>query len=110
MAGLDIDSDSSSQSDLSDLNRSAADASDFLKSLSHKGRLLILCNLATGEKSVTELEDLLQLRQAAVSQQLARLRQDNLVSFRRDGKTVYYSLSDDRARQLIALLYDLFCR
>lgn len=96
--------------DLSDLQSSAGHAAELLKTLSHSGRLMILCNLADGEKSVGELEEVLDTRQAAVSQQLARLRKDNLVSFRRDGKTVYYSLSDRRARQVIELLYALYCR
>jgi DNA-binding transcriptional ArsR family regulator len=95
--------------DLSDLEGSAESAAELLKTLSHSGRLMILCNLANGEKSVGELEAMLDTRQAAVSQQLARLRKDRLVSFRRDGKAVYYSLSDDRARQIIELLYSIYC-
>ncbi len=96
--------------DLSDLNDSAESASELLKTLSHSGRLMILCNLADGEKSVSELEDMLGTRQAAVSQQLARLRKDKLVRFRREGKTVYYSLADSKARRVIELLYSLYCR
>jgi ArsR family transcriptional regulator len=84
-------------------------AAAFLKALAHEGRLLILCHLNTGEKSVTELEKLLGQRQAAVSQQLARLRMEGLVRSRRDGKTIYYSLGDDRAQRMIGLLYDMFC-
>ena len=95
---------------LSDLNDRAASASELLKTLSHSGRLMILCNLADGEKSVSELEDMLGTRQAAVSQQLARLRKDKLVRFRREGKTVYYSLADSNARRVIELLYSLYCR
>lgn len=85
-------------------------ASNFLKAISHEGRLMILCHLASGEKSVTELEDLLSARQAAVSQQLSRLRLEGLVTPRRDGKTIYYSLTDERPRQIIEVVYDLFCR
>ena len=85
-------------------------ASNFLKAISHEGRLMILCHLASGEKSVTELEDLLSARQAAVSQQLSRLRLEGLVTPRRDGKTIYYSLTDDRPRKIIEVVYDLFCR
>jgi DNA-binding transcriptional ArsR family regulator len=85
-------------------------ASNFLKAISHEGRLMILCHLASGEKSVTELEDLLSARQAAVSQQLSRLRLEGLVTPRRDGKTIYYRLTDDRPRQIIEVVYDLFCR
>ena len=85
-------------------------ASDFLKAVAHENRLLILCLLAEGERSVTELEELLSLRQTAVSQQLARLRLDNLVTARRDGKSVYYSLTDPETKLLIDALYTLYCR
>lgn len=85
-------------------------ASAFLKALAHEGRLMILCYLSSGEKSVTELEKLLESRQAAVSQQLARLRLEGLVNSRRDGKTIYYSLSDPKAARLVGLVYDLFCK
>ena len=84
-------------------------ATNYMKAISHEGRLMILCHLATGEKSVTELEELLSARQAAVSQQLGRLRLDGLVTPRRDGKTIYYSLADDRSRRIIGLVYELFC-
>jgi len=87
----------------------AAEASSFLKALGHEGRLMILCHLAGGEKSVTELEHLLHARQASVSQQLARLRLEGLVSYRREGKTIYYSLASGKARQTIELLYQMFC-
>ena len=85
-------------------------ASGFLKALAHESRLMILCILAEGEKSVSELEDLLALRQPTVSQQLARLRADGLVSTRRDGKAIYYNLASDEARVVIGAIYDVFCR
>ena len=84
-------------------------ASRFLKAISHEGRLMIMCHLATGEKSVTELEELLSARQAAVSQQLTRLRQEGLVTPRRDGKAIYYSLADNRPKQTMEVIYQLFC-
>lgn len=87
----------------------ATNASNFLKAVSHEGRMLILCHLVTGEKSVTELEDLLSARQAAVSQQLSRLRLEGLVVPRRDGKAIYYRLADDKPRRILELVYDLFC-
>jgi ArsR family transcriptional regulator len=87
----------------------ATNASNFLKAISHEGRLMILCHLVTGEKSVTELEDLLSARQAAVSQQLSRLRLEGLVVPRREGKAIYYSLADDRPRRILEVVYDLFC-
>ncbi|MCK0119383.1 metalloregulator ArsR/SmtB family transcription factor [Loktanella sp. F6476L] len=87
----------------------ATTATNYLKAISHEGRLMILCHLATGEKSVTELEELLSARQAAVSQQLGRLRLEGLVTPRREGKTIYYSLSDERSRRVLGLVYELFC-
>ncbi len=95
--------------DIDTLLENAREASDFLKALSHEARLVILCLLADGEKSVTEIERILDLRQPAVSQQLARLRADNLVETRRDGKNIYYSLSRPEVRQVIEALHDAFC-
>ncbi len=92
-----------------EMARSAASAAAYLKTLAHEGRLMILCHLGSGEKSVGELEDLLAIRQAAVSQMLARLRDEGLVSTRRDGKTIFYSLADDSTYEVISLLYRLFC-
>jgi len=91
------------------LMRKARKASDFLKALSHENRLLLLCLLAERERTVTELENILSLRQPMVSQQLARLRLDQLVTTRRDGKAVYYSLANDDVRRMIAVIYDIFC-
>lgn len=85
-------------------------AASFLKAISHEGRMMILCHLATGEKSVTELERLLSARQAAVSQQLARLREEGLVIPRRQGKAIYYSLADSRSRRVMELIYELYCK
>lgn len=84
-------------------------ASAFLKAISHEGRLMILCHLVSGEKSVTELEELLAARQAAVSQQLSRLRLEGLVVPRREGKIIYYKLADDRPRKMLETVYELFC-
>lgn len=96
--------------DMDRMMKNAQAASNFLKAISHEGRLMILCHLASGEKSVTELEDLLSARQAAVSQQLSRLRLEGLVTPRREGKAIYYSLTDDRPKQIMEVVYDLFCR
>ncbi len=95
--------------ELAALASKARKAADFLKALAHENRLLILCNLAEGEKSVSELEAILSLRQPTVSQQLARLRAEGLVSARRDGKTIYYSLASDEARKIIGAIYEVFC-
>jgi DNA-binding transcriptional ArsR family regulator len=85
------------------MREAAEAASSLLKALSHENRLLILCLLAEGEKPVTELEQTLGMRQPA------RLRADELVSARRDGKAIYYSIASDEARQVIELLYKMFC-
>ena len=87
----------------------AKQATAMLKALAHEGRLMILCYLSQGEKTVTELEAILSMRQPAVSQQLARLRADDLIMARREGKAIYYSIKDDRARQIMEVVYDLFC-
>lgn len=84
-------------------------AADLMKALSSENRLLLLCQLADGDKTVGELADTLGLRQAAVSQQLALLRSDGLVTARRDGRQVHYSLTGREARAVISLLYDLYC-
>ncbi|MCC0029257.1 MAG: winged helix-turn-helix transcriptional regulator [Brucellaceae bacterium] len=88
----------------------ARKASDLLKALSHETRLLILCLLSEGEKSVSELEDILDMPQATVSQQLARLRFDRLVTARRDGRMIYYSIVDEEVSSVIETLYGLFCK
>ena len=93
----------------SEMTQRASEAAAFMKALAHEGRMMILCHLSSGEKTVTELEQLLDQRQAAVSQQLARLRSEGLVSCRRDGKARLYSVSDPRAAQVVGLMYQLFC-
>lgn len=95
--------------DPGELTERAIEASAFLKALAHEGRLMMLCHMTSGEKSVTELESLLSSRQAAVSQQLARLRAEGLVATRRDGKVIYYSLEDPKVARMIELVYDMFC-
>ena len=96
--------------DLDKMMENAQTASNFLKAISHEGRMLILCYLSAGEKSVTQMEEMLSARQAAVSQQLSRLRYEGLVKTRREGKTIYYRLADDRSTQILEVVYDLFCR
>jgi ArsR family transcriptional regulator len=95
--------------DVAGMEATAEDAASLLKALSHEGRLLILCHLTTGEKSVTEVERLLDASQAAVSQQLARLRLEGLVTSRREGKAIYYSLADPKVRRILDVLHELYC-
>ncbi|MGJ8628409.1 MAG: ArsR/SmtB family transcription factor [Sulfitobacter sp.] len=99
-----------SDEDMDRMLENAVTASNFLKAISHEGRLMILCHLVSGEKSVTELEALMSARQAAVSQQLSRLRLEGLVIPRRDGKTIYYRLANDRPRKVLEVVYELFCK
>jgi ArsR family transcriptional regulator, virulence genes transcriptional regulator len=95
--------------DTSELRDNALVASEFLKTLANASRLVILCQLAEGEKSVSELADLLDERQPTVSQQLARLRGERLVETRRDGQQVFYSLASDEVRSIILALHAVFC-
>jgi DNA-binding transcriptional ArsR family regulator len=95
--------------DVDRMGEHAREASELLKALAHEARLMILCDLLRGEKSVGDLEALLSRRQASVSQQLARLRLEGLVSARRDGKMIYYSIANDRVRSIIHALYASFC-
>ena len=107
--GLPVLSPDMGEEELDAIVDNATTASAFLKAISHEGRLMILCHLVTGEKSVTELEDLLSARQAAVSQQLSRLRLEGLVLPRREGKAIYYRLADDRPKKVLEVVYELFC-
>lgn len=93
---------------LAPLVAEAETAANFLKALGHDGRLTILCHLYSGPKSVTELENLLATRQAVVSQQLARLRLEGLVTARRDRQAIFYSLLDPKVAEMIELLCRLF--
>src|SRR5436190_14891457 len=95
--------------DIDAMMDSAHEASEFLKALAHEGRLLILCLLIDGEKSVSEIEDMLKLRQPAISQQLARLRADGLVETRREGKNIFYSLARSEVRDIVSTLHRSFC-
>lgn len=96
--------------DTSELREHAVVASEFLKTLSNVSRLVLLCQLAEGEKSVSELTELLDERQPTVSQQLARLRGERLVQARREGQQVFYSLASEEVRSIIVALHATFCR
>ena len=95
--------------DLEAMKTAAGKASSIMKTLGHRGRLMILCQLATGEKSVGELSRLLDMPQSPLSQHLSRMRGEGLVEPRREAQTVYYSLKSDEAGQLIECLYGLYC-
>jgi DNA-binding transcriptional ArsR family regulator len=104
-----LESDAELSTELTRMMKNARRASDFLKALAHENRLLLLCLLSERERSVTELEELLSLRQPAVSQQLARLRLDGIVKTRRNGKTIYYSLADTDTLKFVKVIYEMFC-
>lgn len=109
MDGLNKPSqDPDRQADFVALANAATEAATLLKALGHDGRLTILCYLMSGPKSVTELENLLASRQAVVSQQLARLRLEGLVSTRREGHTIFYSIRDPKVVDLLQVLKRLF--
>lgn len=91
-----------------DLQTEARAAADFLKAMGHEGRLLMLYHLCERDCSVTELEKLILSRQAAVSQQLARLRHEKLVTTRREGNQIIYSLADDRVREAVMMMQRMF--
>ncbi|MDA0786169.1 MAG: metalloregulator ArsR/SmtB family transcription factor [Proteobacteria bacterium] len=91
------------------LQEKAEQASRLLKSLANERRLLIMCHLSQGEKSVGELEPLVGLSQSALSQHLARLRRDHLVKTRRDAQTIFYSVSSQEAQSVLGTLYALYC-
>jgi DNA-binding transcriptional ArsR family regulator len=93
-----------------DMKKSAARASTLMKALSNETRLLLLCRMSEGEVSVSELAEMLQMRPSSVSQQLALLRKDGFVQTRRDGQTIYYSLDGEEAKQVISVLYELYCK
>lgn len=95
--------------DLEQMQQAADQASVLMKTLGHSGRLMVLCQLATGEKSVGELSKLLDIQQSPLSQHLSRMRAEGLVATRRDAQTIYYSLNSDEAGQIIECLYGLYC-
>ncbi|MEX0623381.1 MAG: metalloregulator ArsR/SmtB family transcription factor [Saccharospirillum sp.] len=92
-----------------DMEQNVHSASLLLKALSNECRLLILCNLLDGEKSVSELNLRIDLSQSALSQHLARLRRDQLVKVRKQAQTVYYRIASDEAEQVIGLMHRLYC-
>jgi len=87
----------------------ASDAAGLMKALGNESRLMILCSLAAGERSVGDLNVIVPLSQSALSQQLARLRQQGLVQTRRESQTIFYSLSPGPADRVINLLHDIYC-
>lgn len=96
--------------DLEAMRAAAGEASELLKSLANRHRLLILCQLIDSERSVGELAAFLDIRQSVASQHLALLRRDGLVSARRDGQTIWYAIADTPARAVLSTLFTVYCR
>ena len=95
--------------DLHQMTEAADKASALMKTLGHKGRLMVLCQLASGEKSVGELSKSLGIPQSPLSQHLSRMRGEGLVTTRREAQTIIYSLQADEVGKIIECLYDLYC-
>ena len=91
------------------LTSRSEEVADVLKAMANSHRLLILCELHRGERSVSGLEAVVPLSQSALSQHLAKLRECGVVSTRRESQSIYYSLADPRVASLIGTLYELFC-
>jgi len=94
---------------MEDMLRQSSQAAVFLKALSNENRLMVLCHLLDQELSVTALNEKLPLSQSALSQHLAVLRKDGLVSTRRESQTIFYRIGDDKVKELIQTLHRLFC-
>jgi DNA-binding transcriptional ArsR family regulator len=88
----------------------AEEAETFLKSVANRHRLMILCELHRGECAVGELQERIGLSQSSLSQHLARLRGDGLVTTRRQSQTIYYSLAHHHVTELIGLMHEIYCR
>lgn len=93
-----------------ELRSRAGEAASFLKSIANDRRLIVLCELVKGERSVGELEAVAGLSQSALSQHLAKLREARLVKTRRESQTIYYSLADTGVSKVIGVLHDVYCR
>ncbi len=97
------------KADIKRLHEAAGRASALLKTLGHPGRLMVLCYLVEGERSVGDLADDLDMSQSSLSQHLARMRSEGLVTTRRDSQNVFYSVTDGDVRSLIQAMYRIFC-
>ena len=96
--------------DLKRMSRKADQAARLLRALSHGARLRVVCELVDGERSAGELVRASGLSQSALSQHLAKLRTEKLVATRRDAQTIYYSIADPKALQVLKVLFELYCK
>jgi DNA-binding transcriptional ArsR family regulator len=97
------------QIDPGKMAKAAEQASDLMKTLGHRDRLMVLCHLTSGEKSVGELAALLQIPQSPLSQHLARMRKESLVTTRREAQTIFYSIASTEAAKFIEVMHELYC-
>ena len=95
--------------DISDMRAAAGEATAALRSLAHEDRLLLLCQISQGERCVSDLQQELDMQQPMLSQQLGVLRRAGLVSTRREGKRIYYSVADPRIMAVLQTLYENYC-
>lgn len=94
---------------INEMEQNALEASRLLKSLANPNRLMVLCHLVKGECTVGELERRIGLSQSALSQHLARLREEGIVISRREAQSMYYSVKDQKTQRLLSLLYEMYC-
>jgi len=94
---------------MQEFEKNIVEAEEFVKGLASRHRLLILCQLANGEKSVGELIEATGIAATSMSQHLGRLKRADIISYRREHRTLYYSISDPVTMQIMAILYEEFC-
>jgi ArsR family transcriptional regulator len=98
------------QGDLKTMRRHAGEAAALMRALSHEARLLVLCELVTAERSAGELVERSGLSQSALSQHLAKLRDEGLVATRREGQSIHYRIADPKAARVLRVLHEIYCR
>ncbi len=103
------ESDLAPSPDMDSMRSAACEAASMMRALGNPDRLMLMCQLSQGEFSVGELEGLVGLRQPSLSQQLGVLRHERLVSTRREGKRIFYSIADPRMHEVLETLYRLYC-
>lgn len=99
----------SKEKSLTDMKRNAEDAAAFLKNLANPSRLLLLCLLTQGELCVSDIHKHLEISQTALSQHLARLRDEGIVDYRREHRTLYYFIKNKDVGKIVSALYDIYC-
>lgn len=99
-----------SANDLKAMRKHAGDAASMMRALSHEARLLVLCELVGGERTAGELVERSGLSQSALSQHLAKLRDENLVATRREAQSIFYRIADAKAARLLGVLHEIYCK